>query len=148
MLKQRTQERRGAYVVELPFVVMSLMTILFAFYDYSWWFFFKQMVYNAAREVPGFPVVNTTDTTLVADTQAYVKTKMCGLDTMPNCNYSCQVYQADNNGNNLGDPAVAAFGEYIAVQIDYDFQPVFPSLLFWNNSIHVSSKTMMYSEAN
>jgi len=148
MLKQRTQQRRGAYVVELAFVVMILMTIIFAIYEYSRLIFVQQMVYNAAREGARFAIVNTSDSTLVADTQAYVKTKMCGLDNMPNCNYSCQVYQADNNGNNLGDPATAAFGEYIAVQIDYDFQPVFPSLLFWNNSIHVSSKTMMYSEAN
>jgi Flp pilus assembly protein TadG len=148
MLRQRLQRRRGAYLVELAFVVMFLVIIIFGIYEYSRLIFVQQMVYNAAREGARFAVVNTTDTTVIADTQAYVKIKMCGLDTMANCNYKCQVYQADDNGNNLGDPASALFGQYVAVQIDYDFQPVFPALLFWNNSIHVSSKTMMYSEAN
>jgi Flp pilus assembly protein TadG len=148
MLTQRMQHRRGAYLVELAFVVMFLVIIIFGIYEYSRLIFVQQMVYNAAREGARFAVVNTTDTTVIADTQAYVKTKMCGLDNMANCNYKCQVYQADDNGNNLGDPASALFGQYVAVQIDYDFQPVVPALLFWNNTIHVSSKTMMYSEAN
>jgi Flp pilus assembly protein TadG len=53
--------------------------------------------------------------------------------------------------NNLGGqdaPGNAAFGQYIAVQIDCDYNPIVPTLLMLNNTIHIRTKAFMCSEAN
>lgn len=47
------------------------------------------------------------------------------------------------------DPATnAAFGQYIVVQVDCDYQPILPSFLRLGNTIHMQVKGLMYSEAN
>jgi Flp pilus assembly protein TadG len=55
------------------------------------------------------------------------------------------------SANNIGniDPATnAAFGQYIAVQIDCDYNPIAPVLLWMNNTVHIQTKAFMCSEAN
>jgi Flp pilus assembly protein TadG len=42
----------------------------------------------------------------------------------------------------------AQFGEYIVVQIDCDYDPILPSFLLMNQTIHITTKSLMYSEGN
>jgi Flp pilus assembly protein TadG len=143
---QKCNRRRGAYVVELAFVVMILIMVLFGVFEYGRFIFIRQVVTNAAREGARYAVVNTLDTTIEADTKAAVKKRMAGVDATVK-KYDCQVYEADSTGKNIGPAANAGFGSYVAVQIDCDYEPVLPSLLFLNQSIHISTKALMYSEA-
>ncbi|MCS7045890.1 MAG: pilus assembly protein, partial [Gemmataceae bacterium] len=115
----RTQQRRtGAYVVEFAFVAAILVLFLFGVFEYCRYLFVKQVIHASAREGARYAVVNTTTTNLVTNTQNQVLKRMSGLDKVPKCNYQCQVYLADNAGNNIGNAADAGFGQYIAVQID------------------------------
>jgi Flp pilus assembly protein TadG len=147
MLMKTCNRRRGAYVVELAFVVMILIVVLFGVFEYGRFIFIRQIVTNAAREGARYAVVNTLDTTIETDTKAAVKKRMSGVEATVK-SYNCQVYQADSTGQNIGPAANAGFGSYVAVQIDCDYEPVLPSLLFMNKSIHISTKALMYSEAN
>lgn len=134
-------------MVEMAFVVSIFMFLLFGIFEYCRFVFIRQVVVNAAREGARYAVVNTLDTTVVADTQTYVKTRMAGMDNQAKT-YACLVYMADASGTNIGAAGSAGFGQYVAVQVDYDYSPVLPSFLFMNGTIKISSKSMMYSEAN
>jgi len=142
-----TSQRRGVHAVEFAFVALIFFMFLFGVLEYGRLVFTRQVIFNAAREGARYAVVNLTDSTIVSDTQAYVKTRMAGEDANLK-NYSCQVYMADNNGQNIGAAGNAAFGQYVAVQVDADYQPMLPSLLFMGKTLKLSSKALMYSEAN
>jgi Flp pilus assembly protein TadG len=57
-------------------------------------------------------------------------------------------WASKNNIGNIDPPQNAAFGQYIGVQIDCDYNPIVPSLLMMNQTIHIQTKALMYSEAN
>lgn len=143
----RRRRRRGTTVVELAFVLSILILVLFGIFEYGRFIFVRQMTTQAAREGARFAVVNLTDSTIVADTAAHVKQKLSGLDKKTTY-YNCQIYMADENGANIGAAGDAQFGQYIAVQIDYDFEPVLPSILFLDSKMRITSRALMYSEAN
>ena len=147
MQSPRPSNRSGAYLVELALVVSIFFLFLFGILEYSRLIFVRQVVFNAVREGARYAVVNVTDSTVVADTQAFVKTKMCGLDAQTSY-YNCQVYLSDASGNNIGAAGNAAFGQYIAVQVDYDYTPIMPSFLHMNSTIRITARDLMYSEAN
>ena len=107
----------------------------------------RQTLDNAAREGARYAVVHTYDTTVVADTQQRVLAVLGGQNGQLQ-NFTIQVYEADSNGNNMGQPTDAGFAQYIAVQIDGDYSPVVPSFLFLGNTLHLKSHAQMYSEAN
>lgn len=144
--KQRTA-RSGAYAVEFAFVVIIFVMVLFGIIEYSRFVFIRQTIDQAAREGARYAVVNTTDTTIEADTIAFVKKKMASVDTMVQ-NYQCQVYEGDAAGAKSGPASDAGFGEYVVVQIDCDYKPFLPSLLFLNSTMKLTSKSLMFSEAN
>ncbi len=146
-LKPRSRQRRAAHLVEMAAVVSVFLLFLFGIVEYCRFVFVRQVVVNAAREGARYAVVNTLDTTIVTDTQNYVKTRMAGLDKSVT-GYSCQVYMADSNGNNVGYAGNAKFGEYVAVQIDCNYNAILPNFFFLGNTIKISSKSLMYSEAN
>lgn len=141
------KHRAGAHLVELAFVVAIFVMFLFGILEYSRLVFVRQVIMNAAREGARYAVVNVADSTVVSDTTAYVKTRMCGLDSQTSY-YNCQVYLSDSSGNNIGSATNAAFGQYIAVQIDYDYSPILPSLLRMSNTIRITARDLMLSEAN
>jgi Flp pilus assembly protein TadG len=217
-LHSRDRQRSGAALVETAAVVVIFLMVLFGVFEYCRMMFTRQLVDNAAREGARFAVVNTTDTNLVADTQAQVNYRMGGFQNAVK-NWTVSVYHADSNGNpvyqyqtdstgpyvqstsgtktyiqtngstgqkyimngstqinislntststvtdnssgsfatwaaqnnigNIDGPGNAAFGQYIAVVIDCDYNPIVPSLLFLNQTIHIRTKAFMYSEAN
>jgi len=147
MLKPGAGSRRGAHAVEFAFVASIFLMFVFGVLEYGRLVFTRQVVINAAREGARYAVVNITDATIVTDTQNYVKTMMAGQTSMVT-NYNCQVYMADNTGKNIGAAGNAAFGQYVAVQIDCDYSSLLPSFLLMNQTFKLNSKAMMFSEAN
>jgi hypothetical protein len=145
---ERPTKRGAAVLVEMAAVVVVFLMLLFGVLEYCRFVFFKQLITNAAREGARFAVVNVpTLSTVQADTVARVAQVMASMDKqLPN--YKVQVYQADVNGNNIGIPEAAGFGQYIAVEISGDYSPILPSFLFMGKTIKIQSKSMMYSEAN
>jgi Flp pilus assembly protein TadG len=147
LLRRSIRERMGTTAVETAAVATVFLMLLFGILEYCRLIYVQQVVYNAAREGARYAIVNTNNSTLVADTQAKVQHYMGGLDKTLQ-NYSCQVYAADTNGNNVGSPLNAPFGQYICVQVELDYSPIVPSLLFMNQTLTISSKCCMGSEAN
>ena len=139
--------RPGAALIETAAVVIVFLMVLLGIFEYCRLIFVQQMVESAAREGARYAIVNTNDSNLVADTQTQVKARMSGLNNAL-LNWNVQVYYADSNGNNLGAPQNAPFGSYIAVQIDCDYNPIAPALLWMNRTVHIQTKAYMCSEAN
>jgi Flp pilus assembly protein TadG len=147
LARLRTRSRSGAAVVEAAFVLSAFLLILFGIIEYCRLLFLQQLITNAAREGARFAVVNTADPNLNADATAVVMQAMGGQDAKLT-NFTVQVYQADANGANDGQASDAQFGQYIVVQIDGDYSPFLPTFLFMNNTIHMTTKSLMCSEAN
>jgi Flp pilus assembly protein TadG len=217
----RLQTRRGrpaAALVETAAILIVFLLVLFGVFEYCRLVWVQNMVENAAREGARFAVVRTTDTNLIADTQAQVNARMSGLQNAL-LNWNVQVFHADSNGNPVYTyqtdatgpyltnssggkqylnydsskqqyyvtvngsnlyvtldsthmvvndqsggqfgawaqqsnmqgqdvPGNAAFGQYIAVQIDCDYNPIVPTLLMMNQTVHIRTKAFMCSEAN
>ena len=139
-------QRQGATTVELAAVVIIFMMIMFGILEYCLIIYTTNIAENAAREGARSAVVNASDVTLVSDTQTYVQTLMGGLDTKMSA-YACNVYLADTNGNNIGSPVGANFGQYICVQVSLNYVPITPGLIYLN-TITIQSKCSMISEAN
>ncbi len=147
MLRKGRAGRPAAALVETAAVCAIFLMVLFGVFEYCRLLWVRQMVENAAREGARYAIVNTADPNLVANTQAVVTTRMSGLQNAL-LNWKVQVYYADSSGNNLGAPQNAPFGGYIAVQIDCDYNPIVPVLLWMNNTVHIQTKAFMCSEAN
>ncbi len=143
----RTRRRPGRTLVEFAFVAIVFFMLLFGIIEYCKLIFTQQILLNGAREGARYAVVNTTDNNLVSDTQAYVLTRLAGVQNTVS-NYKCQVYAADSSGNNNGLPTTASFVTLIGVQIDCDYSPILPSLLLMKSTIHLTMKSYMNSEAN
>ena len=146
-LRRPIPVRRGATTVETAAVAVVFLLLLFGIFEYCRMVYVQQVVFNAAREGARYAIVNTSNSSLIADTQARVQSYMGGLDNTLQ-NYSCQVYAADSSGNNIGSPLNVPFGQYICVQVQLTYSPIVPSFLFLNNSMIISSKCCMGSEAN
>lgn len=142
-----TKSRSAATLVELAVVISIFLMFFFGVLEYARLLFVRNVIINAAREGARYAVVNSTSSTVVSTTQAYVKTRMCGFDSQTSY-YNCQVYLANSSGANIGSASDAGFGEYIGVQIDYDYSPIMPSFLLMNKTIRITVKDQMYSEAN
>jgi Flp pilus assembly protein TadG len=144
---RRPPERSGSALVETTAVIIVFLLLLFGVLEYCRFIFLRQLIDNAAREGARYAVVNTTDLNIVNDATAVVNARMAGFSNAVK-NWTVQVYWSDSNGNNIGSPTNAQFGQYIAVQIDCDYNPIVPSLLMMNQTMHLTAKAMMYSEAN
>lgn len=145
--RQDRRHRAGAALVEFAFVASVFFLLLFGIMEYARLCFTRQVIVNASREGARYIVANIADATVVADTTALVKTKMCGLDAQTSL-YTCQIYMSDSTGANIGAATNAGFGQYICVQIDYDYVPLLPTFLSMSSKIRITSKDMMFSEAN
>jgi hypothetical protein len=147
MFTPQTQRKRsGATTVELAVVIVIFTMMVFGILEYCLIVYTSNVVENAAREGSRFAVVNVSDATLIKDTQNCVQSLMGGLDQKMTP-YSCDVYLADANGNNIGAPTGAQFGQYICVDVAVNYVPVTPGLIFLNK-FTIRSKCGMISEAN
>jgi Flp pilus assembly protein TadG len=140
-------KRSGTTIAEMAAVVIVFLMLLYGIMEYCRLIYFRQVIFNAAREGARQAVVSTSASTIVSDTQAQVKKYLSGLDTKIS-NYSCDVYLADATGTKIGNAGDAAFAQYIAVDVQGDYKPILPTFLFMGKTIHLRSQTMMYSEAN
>jgi Flp pilus assembly protein TadG len=147
MIRKRSRRRQGTTAVETAVVAMIFFMLMFSIFEYARFIFTQQIIFQAAREGARYAVVNTNDTSMVTGAQAVVKTKMCGLDKNTSY-YNCSVFMSDSSGKNIGAATDAGFGVYICVQVDYDYSPIVPNLLFLNNTFRLTTKELMYSEAN
>lgn len=145
--KRSNKTRRGAQVVEMAAVAVVFLMLLFGILEYCRLLFFRQVLFNAAREGARYAVVNVTDTTMVGDTQTKVLNYMNKLDQQLT-GYKCNVYLSDSSGNNIGAAGNANFGQYVAVEVYGTYSPILPTFLYMNKTFKLYSRTLMYSEAN
>jgi Flp pilus assembly protein TadG len=148
-------QRRAAVVVETAFVVLILFAFLYAVFEYGRVIMMRQIIDNAARAGARTAVVEATSylssTSANSSVQSAVTQALAGQSLQ---NLNIQVYLSDVNGNNIGDWTTASFGEYVVVQIDADLPLLFPLFKFLpnnggsTNSFHLTTKSMMRSEAN
>jgi Flp pilus assembly protein TadG len=146
ILAKLNRQRSGATAVELAAVILVFVMLLFGILEYCMIVFTQNVVENAAREGARYAVVNSTDSTMVTDTQTYVMSLMDGLN-LKDAPYACNVYLADANGNNIGAATGAQFGQYICVDVSVTYTPMTPGLLYLNTFL-IRSKCSMMSEAN
>jgi len=138
--------RRGVTIVEFAIVCILCLMLLFGVIEYGRAMWLNQLMDNAAREGARYAVVHTNDLT-TTDIQNYVKTVMVNQDVMLSANIT--VYKVNPaTGANIGLWTDAGFGQAIAVQIDGTFKPLLPRLLWLPTSVPLTSKSVMYSEAN
>ncbi|MFO0864919.1 MAG: TadE family protein [Gemmataceae bacterium] len=147
MIRRRSRNRSGTTAVETAVVAIVFFMLMFSIFEYARLIFTQQIILQAAREGARYAVVHTDSSTMVADAQALVKSKMCGMDKNTSY-YNCSVFMSDSTSKNIGDATDAGFGVYICVQVDYDYSPIVPNLLFLNSKFRLTTKELMYSEAN
>lgn len=146
LLEKSTKQRSGATVIEMAVVISILALFIFGIMEYCLIIYAHQVTENAAREGSRYAIVNSTDPSLVANTQNVVKNFMGGLDTKMK-NYSCTVYLADTTGKNIGLATDAKFGEFVCVDVSVDYIPLTPGLTFLS-TFTIRHKCAMGSEAN
>ena len=147
--RSRRQCRHGSITAETAVVISVFLLFLFGLLEFCRYTFTRQVLQNAVREGARFAVINTYTATLDSDTANVVKQRLSGQDQKVQ-NFTVSVYQADSAGNSLGAGTAVntLFGGRIGVQIDCDYNPILPSFLFLNNTIHIQTKCLMCSEAN
>lgn len=175
--RPRRGKRRGAAIVEMALVAGVFFLFLFGIFEYCRLLFVMHLTTNAARDGVRFAVVHTNGGTMsgdpttisAADVISVVNTGlatsgttvygsgMCGM-TGNIQNYTVNVFYVDPTAL-AQSPAVvqalsgtiwsdAPFGQFIAVQITGNYQPVVPSLLYMSASVPFTITVMDISEAN
>jgi Flp pilus assembly protein TadG len=154
ILRRQTRQRPATTLVEMAFVALVCFFFLFAIFEYGRYVFVRQIMENAARSGARVAVVEPTsyvsDDTANDDVGNAITTALAGGTQIQNMTWTA--FQADSSGNNTGDWTAAQFGKNIVVQIDADMTLLFPLLNFIQpsspNTIHITVKVMMRSEAN
>jgi Flp pilus assembly protein TadG len=154
MLLRRSRQRSATTLVEMAFVALVCFFFMFAIFEYGRYVFVRQVMENAARAGARVAVITPTSylstTTANADVDSAVTTAIANA---PVTNMTWTAFQADTNGNSIGAWTVTPFGNNLVVQVDADLPVLFPGLNFISpgsspNSIHITVKCMMRSEAN
>jgi Flp pilus assembly protein TadG len=162
---RQPHSRPGAALIETAFIFIVLVVFMFGIFEFGRYMMARQIVENAARAgarqavtVATSYISSSTATTTVTNT---ITQNLAGQNLQ---NLNVQIYQSDTSGNNIGSWTTAPFGGPIVVQIDGDLPILFPkidlgphiptsvSFLPNNgaapNSVHITAKVMMLSEAN
>jgi Flp pilus assembly protein TadG len=147
--------RPATTVVETAFVALVCFTMIFAIFEYGRYVWARQVMQNAARAGARLAVVTATSYVPAATATANVNSAITqALANVPLQNVVYTEYQADANGNNIGQWYQTPFGNNIVVQVDADLPLVFPTFGFLpnngaaTNSIHITTTVMMRGEAN
>jgi Flp pilus assembly protein TadG len=144
--KRGISRRGGASIAETAIAIPILFLLLFGLFEYGRFFLVKNLLANAAREGARFAVVHTNDKT-TADVQAVVQ-NFLGSQQAQVQKLTIQVYSTDANADPAaGVPWTATpFGSGIGVQVDADYKPIFPVVLF--SLTHVRAVAVMNCEGN
>jgi Flp pilus assembly protein TadG len=140
--------RRAATAVETGIVIGVCILFMLAIYEYGRFIMFRQLLENAAREGARVAVVSPSSLDPATATAAVTDTVIHYLANQPLNNRSIQIYKADASGNNIGAWTDAPFGNNIAVEVSGDYQPMLPTFGLLPNSITITTKCVMRSEAN
>ena len=140
--------RGGTALAEATLIIPIFFMLIFGIFEYGRFFMMRNLIADAAREGTRFAVVHTADKT-TADVQNTVLAVVASQQSQLR-NLTIQVYATDANGNPLaGVPWTnAAFGSGIGVQVDGDYTPVTPVFLLMPNLVHLTTVSIMNSEAN
>lgn len=139
--------RKGSAIVEMAAVSIIFFMFLFGILEYCRFLFVRQVIDNATREGARYAVVRTMDDDVEARTIETVRKRCEGIENSLS-DLTISVYRSDENGAPSGPANATEFGDFITVQIDGDYEPIVPSLLFLNQKLRLSAKTLMNSEAN
>jgi len=144
--------------VEVALVSIVLFLFMFALFEYGRIAMMLQIMENAARAGGRVAVVTATSyippATATTTVQNTVTQMLAGQRFANATDPVITIYQADSSGNNTGPWTSAPFGNNIVVQVDGDYPLLFPTFGFVPNtgtapnSIHLTVKCMMRSEAN
>jgi hypothetical protein len=157
MYLRRTQQPRrwGTAAVETAVVLLPCCVFIFAVMEYGRVIMVLQAMNNAAREgarqASAIAVGTVTAPVATATVSGTINNYLANQNLQ---NVNITFYEADATGHQIGPWTSAAFGQNILVQIDADFPLVFPTFgLLPNsgsapNSMHLTVKAMMRSEAN
>lgn len=142
-------------MVEMAFIALLCFTFMFAIFEYGRYVQARQVMENAARAGGRVAAITATSYIPAATATTNVtNTVTAALANEPLANVNITIYQADNNGNNIGAWTSTPFGRNIVVQVDGDLPLLFPTFGFLPsggtapNSIHITTKCMMRGEAN
>ena len=136
--------RRGATAVETALVLSVFILCLFSIFEYGRFVMLEHVMINGSREGCRYALVHSQDSTVVADVQALVKTRMGGQDAQFS-DLNIQVYPTNNptaalSTLNPDDP--------ITVRVTGTFHTIFPTLLFLPISFQMRSSSIMTCEGN
>ncbi len=139
------RKRRGVGSVEVALVLPVTFLLMYAIFDSGRAIATKLLLDNATRAAVRQAVVGTTTLT-TANIQTMVANYMGGLALQ---GMNVQAYQVDpTTGANIGVWTSAANGQCIAVQVTGNYMPIIPKFRLTANPIAMSSKALMYCEAN
>jgi Flp pilus assembly protein TadG len=155
LCRKEKLRRAGAAAVETAIVLLPCCIFIFAVMEYGRVIMVLQAMNNAAREgarqAAAISVSTVTPGTATSTVTATINNFLANQNLN---NVTITLYEADANGNQIGSWTSAGFGQNILVKIDADFPLVFPTFgLLPNsgaapNSMHLTVKAMMRSEAN
>jgi Flp pilus assembly protein TadG len=147
--------RRGATLVETALVLLLIVTLTLAIYDYSRYFMLSQLINNAAREGARQAVANTNtqNTTMIQNTVVQYLAKQNFTDAGGDAVLASdvvvqQVNPATGAATSDSNWYDAPFGSGIMVQVNGRFSSIFPTLGFLPKTISVTGTAVMLSEAN
>jgi Flp pilus assembly protein TadG len=141
---ERSPARRGATTVETAAVISVALLFLFSIFEYGRYVLIDNLLINAVRDGCRYALVHCQDATVVADTQAVVKAKMCGLDNQL-APLAVTVFPTNSpsstlDSTNPDDP--------ITVQATGTFRALFPQMPYLPTTFTVKSAAVMTCEGN
>lgn len=147
------KSRRGTTIVETALVLPLILLFIFGIMEYGRYLLCAQVVTNAAREGCRYAVTHTQPVTINGTTTGNATSDVTNQVTkflagQALTGQQVNVYQSDNQGNNLGGWNGASPGQYVAVEIKGSFQITVPALLSFPSSVPVDTKVVMICEGN
>ncbi len=153
-VRQQTQPRRAAYVVEAAMVISMVVLFLFGIFEYGRYIFCMQVTENAAREGARMAIAHTHDKT-ADEIMQRVRQKLAGVDRMMtgvDIKLTGIIMRpkdpSEVPGTPLSDWTQAAPTDGIAIEISGSYRPILPTLILMPATIPISVRTVMYSEGN
>jgi Flp pilus assembly protein TadG len=150
------KRRPAGVVAEMAVISVVCLSFMFAIFEYGRVVMMQQIMENASRAGARAAVVTATSYVTPAVATSNVDAVVTGqMASLQLTNVVITLFQADDNGNNIGPWTSTPFGKNIVVQIDADCPNLFPTWGFLPNSstttpnaIHLKAVTMMRGEAN
>jgi Flp pilus assembly protein TadG len=142
--RPRPDNRRGATTVEVAVVLSVALLFLFSIFEYGRYVLIENLLINAVRDGARYALVHCQDATVVADTQAVVTAKMCGLQNQLNP-LAITVFPTNSPASSLSSTNP---DDPITVQATGTFKALFPQLPYMPGTFTMKSAAVMTCEGN